>query len=175
MNILFHQGQPKIADFGLSNSIVHGLSAYIDPQYFNVPKYKRNMKSDIYSLGVILWEISSGRPPFESFMSRESLMVYILSGNREESIEGAPLKYIELYKQCWDDEPNNRPETKLVLETLKKFITNKDLNQLNRQLIKYSEDSSINKQKKKSKVNLQEILKSTLLYLPDTFNSPAWP
>ncbi|RIB30438.1 kinase-like domain-containing protein [Gigaspora rosea] len=171
MNILFHQGQPKIADFGLSNSIVHGLSAYIDPQCFKVPKYKRNMKSDIYSLGVIFWEISSGRPPFESFMSRESLMVYILSGNREESIEGTPIKYIELYKQCWDNEPDNRPGTKLVLETLKKFITNNDLNQLNRQLIKYSEDSSLNKQKKKPKVNLQEILKSNLLYLPDTLNS----
>ncbi|KAF0550658.1 kinase-like protein [Gigaspora margarita] len=60
-NILIHQKQPKIADFGLSkritemsvtsNSIIHGMPAYIDPKCFIDPTYKRNKKSDIYSLG----------------------------------------------------------------------------------------------------------------------------
>ncbi|KAF0444674.1 kinase-like protein [Gigaspora margarita] len=58
-NILIHHGQPKITDFGLSkqineitsNSIIHGVPAYIEPQCFVNYKYKRNMKSDVYSLG----------------------------------------------------------------------------------------------------------------------------
>jgi serine/threonine protein kinase len=29
------------------------------------PKYSLNKKSDVYSVGVLLWEISSGHPPFE--------------------------------------------------------------------------------------------------------------
>ncbi|KAF0550264.1 kinase-like protein [Gigaspora margarita] len=77
-NILIHQKQPKIADFGLSKQInetsmmtsdstAHGMLAYVEPQCFIVPKYKRDKKSDVYSFGIILWEISSGRPPFESF------------------------------------------------------------------------------------------------------------
>ncbi|KAF0400041.1 kinase-like protein [Gigaspora margarita] len=134
-NILIHQKQPKISDFGLSklidetsrtsktsNSIVHGMAEYIEPQCFVNDKYKRNMKSDVYSLGVIFWEISSGRPPFHAFQSRDSLVIHIFKGNREEPIEGTPSQYIELYKKCWDNDPTNRPETKLVLNTLKQLI-----------------------------------------------------
>ncbi|KAF0415578.1 kinase-like protein [Gigaspora margarita] len=110
-NILIHQRQPKITDFGLSKQIdeitsnpnAHGMPAYVEPQCLVNDKYKRNMKSDVYSLGVILWEISSGRPPFPSFESVLSLAVYISKGNREEPIEGTPLQYIKLYKQCWDN------------------------------------------------------------------------
>ncbi|KAF0558628.1 kinase-like protein [Gigaspora margarita] len=79
-NILIHQRQPRIADFGLSkqmnesfmtsNSMVQGMPAYVEPQCFIKERYKRDKKSDIYSLGVILWEISSGRPPYQTFQSR---------------------------------------------------------------------------------------------------------
>ncbi|RIB06098.1 kinase-like domain-containing protein [Gigaspora rosea] len=76
-NVLIHQRQPKIADFGLSKqiskissssgSVIYGMLAYIEPKNFIDQKYKRDKKSNVYSLGVILWEISSGRPPFSSF------------------------------------------------------------------------------------------------------------
>ncbi|RIB14913.1 kinase-like domain-containing protein [Gigaspora rosea] len=73
-NILIHQGKSKIAGFGPSkqinktlNSVAHEMLAYVEPQCFTIPKYTRDKKSDIYSFGVILWEISSGSPPFWSF------------------------------------------------------------------------------------------------------------
>ena len=61
-----------IADFGLSkeeslitsNSLVNGMPAYIDPQSYIRDRYKRNKKSDIFSFGMILWEISSEKEPF---------------------------------------------------------------------------------------------------------------
>ncbi|RIB24956.1 kinase-like domain-containing protein [Gigaspora rosea] len=118
-NILIHQGQPKIADFGLSkqinemsiasNSVIHGMLEYVEPQCLIKQGYKRDKKSDIYSFGVILWEISSGKPPFQSFEQKIALCFHICQGNREEPIEGTPPQYIELYKQCWDKEPSNRP------------------------------------------------------------------
>ncbi|KAF0465400.1 kinase-like protein [Gigaspora margarita] len=96
-NILIHQRQPKITDFGLSkqmnensmtsSSIVHGMPAYIEPKCFIDHKYKRDKRSDVYSFGVILWEISSGRPPFQTFKLRDSLIIHIFQGNREEPIE----------------------------------------------------------------------------------------
>ncbi|RIB29456.1 kinase-like domain-containing protein [Gigaspora rosea] len=86
-NILIHQGQPKIADFGLSKQInemstsssssFHGMPEYIDPKCFIIPNYKRDKKSDVYSLGVILWEISSGRSPFQNFEPKIALCVHI--------------------------------------------------------------------------------------------------
>ena len=69
-----------MADFGLSKRIeavsdskskLFGVVPYIDPKSFsqqqnNNNKYSLNEKSDVYSVGVLLWEISSGRPPFYS-------------------------------------------------------------------------------------------------------------
>src|ERR1041384_6666025 len=67
---------------------------YVDPQlYFKDQtndygiKYKENKKSEVYSVGVLLWEISSGRKPFESYNSKHHdlklLMLKILNGKRE--------------------------------------------------------------------------------------------
>ncbi|KAF0530140.1 kinase-like protein [Gigaspora margarita] len=136
-NILIHKSQPMITDFGLakqineitSNSNLHGMPAYVEPQCLLYDKYKCNMKSDVYSLGVILWEISSGRPPFPSFESVLSLAVHISKGNREKPIDGTPFQYIELYKQCWDNDPVNRPETRLILNILKQINPDEILTQ----------------------------------------------
>ncbi|RIB26998.1 kinase-like domain-containing protein, partial [Gigaspora rosea] len=114
-----------------SNSNLHGMPAYVEPQCLVNDKYRRNTKSDVYSLGVILWEISSGRPPFSSFESVLSLAVYISKGNREEPIEDTPFRYIKLYKQCWDNDPADRPETRLIFNTLKQIIPNETLSQNN--------------------------------------------
>ncbi|RIB02901.1 kinase-like domain-containing protein [Gigaspora rosea] len=136
-NILIHQRQPKITDFGLSkrineitsNSNAFGMPAYVEPQCLVNDKYKRNMKSDVYSLGVILWEISSGKSPFPSFESVLSLAVHIYRGNREEPIEGTPSQYIQLYKQCWDNDPANRPETGSIVNDLKQINPNETSSQ----------------------------------------------
>ncbi|KAF0521653.1 kinase-like protein [Gigaspora margarita] len=94
-NILIHEGKPKITDFGLSKQInetsktstAFGMPAFIEPQCLIKKGYKRDKRSDIYSFGVILWEISSGRPPFQTFESKMELMFHIYQGEREDPIE----------------------------------------------------------------------------------------
>ncbi|POG63174.1 hypothetical protein GLOIN_2v1688929, partial [Rhizophagus irregularis DAOM 181602=DAOM 197198] len=69
---------------------------------FKIINYKKDKKSDIYSLGVLLWEISSGHPPFLGY-SRLLLGSHISYQNlREKPIEGTPLKYQQLYEKCWN-------------------------------------------------------------------------
>src|SRR2546423_11597034 len=97
----------KLADFGLSrrlneisnsNQDIYGVIPYIDPQHF---KNKRaSKKSDVYSVGVLLWEISSGQKPFKSDDDGHYpvVLVYkILDGNRETPISGTPIDYINIY------------------------------------------------------------------------------
>ncbi|RIB06001.1 kinase-like domain-containing protein, partial [Gigaspora rosea] len=133
-NILVHEEKMLIADFGLSkdetsrtsSSTVCGMSAYIDPKCFEDEKYKRSKKSDIYSFGVILWEISSGRPPFDKFSERyEVLAIHILQGKREKPVEGTSNQYIQLYERCWDHDPNQRPtieEISVNLSAISKIL-----------------------------------------------------
>ncbi|KAF0551475.1 kinase-like protein [Gigaspora margarita] len=131
-NILIHQGQAKITDFALSkqldeesmssNSSIKGSLPYLESQCFVNPRHKRDKKSDIYSFGVILWEISSGKPPFQN-IETTSMISHIFQGKREVPIKDTPSKYIELYKNCWDSDPNNRPETRAILYTLEQIIS----------------------------------------------------
>src|SRR5260363_416382 len=107
----------QVDDSSFSTSIIQGMPAYIDPQCLKDPTYKRDKKSDIYSFGVILWEISSEQPPFRS-IDGLSITIHVFNGGRETPVEGTPPLYEQIYKKCWDEVPKKRPDMKLVLENL---------------------------------------------------------
>ena len=70
--------------------------------------------SEVYSLGVILWELSAGRPPFagEDF---NTLRRQIVQDNRRETpLPNTPAWYIELYQWCWHPDPAYRPTARMV-------------------------------------------------------------
>src|SRR5438128_10929623 len=125
MNILVNNGILMIADLGLSkqlgeinsNSKLLGMPAYIEPQCYINSNYQQNEKSDIYSLGVLFWEISSGKSPF-SDVPIYKINLEIVNGKREVSIVNTPSEYQQLYENCWKEEPNQRPDINEVLEVL---------------------------------------------------------
>ncbi|CAB4379635.1 unnamed protein product [Rhizophagus irregularis] len=71
--------------------------------------YLLNKKSDVYSVGVLLWEISSCRPPFHGKPYDVGLALSILQGLRETPVRDTPEEYIRIYTDCWNIEPDNRP------------------------------------------------------------------
>ncbi|CAB4388491.1 unnamed protein product [Rhizophagus irregularis] len=87
--------------------------------------FSLNEKSDIYSVGVLFWEISSGQPPFytEDEKYDVDLAIEISQGLREEPISNTPEDYIKIYTECWNGEPDNRPTINQVVERLKEIIT----------------------------------------------------
>jgi hypothetical protein len=95
-----------LADFGLlskeTNSIntlyLFKMVPYIDPKSFEDKNYDLDEKSDVYSIGVLLWQISSGRKPFKDEGYNAKLASTILNGKREGTISGTPPGYSELYK-----------------------------------------------------------------------------
>ena len=81
-------------------SELFGVIPYIDPKKFQSlsQPYSLNKKSDVYSIGVLLWELSSGRPPFCSEGAYDvSLIMRILQGHREKIVPGTPTDYSDLY------------------------------------------------------------------------------
>ncbi|CAG8718376.1 10413_t:CDS:1 [Dentiscutata heterogama] len=129
-NILISQGTAKLCDFGFSKFEnektrqfdVDGLRAvsHIDPQYIINPKYKLSKKSDIYSLGVVFWEISTGKIPYKNF-TQESITIHVYSGKREIPGEDTPEWYKDIYVRCWDQLPENRPDIQEVFDIINNY------------------------------------------------------
>ncbi|CAB4423831.1 unnamed protein product [Rhizophagus irregularis] len=69
---------------------------YVDPKAFDrKTPYKMNEKSDIYSLAVTFWELTSHSSPFnyETMKDHTSLMLDILNGLREKPIPNTNVKF----------------------------------------------------------------------------------
>ncbi|RGB35138.1 kinase-like domain-containing protein [Rhizophagus diaphanus] len=135
-NIVIHQGEAKIIDLGIAKSMetqtnihsgVFGVIAYIDPKRLNDYFYEYNEKSDIYSLGVLMWEISSGKPPYADSESEDHLKIHLIGGYREEPIPDTPDEYLKLYKSCWDGNPDVRPTISEVFSRLVKLGRKMDI------------------------------------------------
>jgi serine/threonine protein kinase len=100
-----------LGDFGLSKRIKEAfnkhmnqselfvIAPYIDPKWFNNSNssYSLNEKSDVYSIGVLLWEISSGQIPFKDESYDAGLVKQILLGYREKIVSDTPIDYSNIY------------------------------------------------------------------------------
>ncbi len=118
-NILQNHFLSYISDFGLSQLIynssssistnVCGVLPYIAPEIFDQKPY--TFASDIYSFGIIMVEISTGKPPYGNIPHDEKLALAICNGLRPRVAKETPKFYIDLVNQCLDANPENRPST----------------------------------------------------------------
>ncbi|POG71567.1 kinase-like domain-containing protein [Rhizophagus irregularis DAOM 181602=DAOM 197198] len=107
-----------IADLGLSapkgklNDEVYGVLPYVAPEVLRGDPY--TAAADIYSFGIVMTEVSTGRPPFKDYPFDISLALKINKGLRPEFAEGTPECYIKLANQCMDNDSSKRPRIKRI-------------------------------------------------------------
>ncbi|CAG8632857.1 13612_t:CDS:2 [Dentiscutata erythropus] len=103
-------------DVNLNSDYTHSIESHIDTK--SRSNYTHTKESDIYSYGVLMWEIYTCRPPFQD-RGGNTLTLAICLGERERHEIGMPLDYIKIYEKCWDQDPSFRPGISKILDDLK--------------------------------------------------------
>ncbi|EXX50166.1 Cdc15p [Rhizophagus irregularis DAOM 197198w] len=144
-NILNHNDKYKdeiyISDLGLCRPVksffkkddIYGVMPFMAPEVLRGKSYTQ--ASDIYSFSMIMWEFTSGVPPFNDREHDLQLSFSICKGERPEIPENTPQCYVDLMKKCWDEDPLKRPSSEEVLNTIEKWIFIPNRININEELI----------------------------------------
>jgi eukaryotic-like serine/threonine-protein kinase len=114
-NILLNQeGVPKITDFGIAQSIGKNkqMGFWGAPDYMSPEQLKGKpvtIRSDIFSLGVVLYEMLEGRNPFKT--GNQYSVVENITGNAYEPLR-ASLQCREAFLRIIDKSLSNDPDTR---------------------------------------------------------------
>ncbi|CAL9696653.1 unnamed protein product [Knipowitschia caucasica] len=110
----------KVADFGLARDVydkeyysVHNKSGVKLPVKWmaleSLQTHKFTHKSDVWSFGVLLWELMTrGAPPY-SDVNTFDITVFLLQGRRLLQPEFCPDALYALMIDCWHPKPERRP------------------------------------------------------------------
>ncbi|RHZ60199.1 hypothetical protein Glove_357g19 [Diversispora epigaea] len=118
----------RLGDLGLcrlanenSSSRAYGVLPYIAPEVLN--KYQYTQTSDIYSVGIIMWVILTGKIPFANRAHNKELAIDIFNGLQPKINENTPPQcYIELMEKCWHKDPSERPSAEMIYIRLENWI-----------------------------------------------------
>uniref|UniRef100_H2Y4J4 Mitogen-activated protein kinase kinase kinase 7 n=1 Tax=Ciona savignyi TaxID=51511 RepID=H2Y4J4_CIOSA len=104
----------KICDFGTAcDQHTHmtnnkGSAAWMAPEVFEGCQYSE--KCDVFSWGIILWEVLTRRKPFDELGGPAfRIMWAVHTGARPSLIQGCPAPIEKLMTRCWSAKPNERP------------------------------------------------------------------
>ncbi|KXZ55801.1 hypothetical protein GPECTOR_2g1351 [Gonium pectorale] len=141
--LLSREGRCKISDFGLARTKIKeylstknldaGTTAYIAPECFmsmdnpDMHDLRRSVtdRTDIYALGIIMWEMLAGKRPWQGL---KPLLVAYQVAYRSlrpplfELGSRCPPKLRQLIEDCWCQEPKQRPSSQQVVDRLLEIL-----------------------------------------------------
>ena len=139
-NILIdNNGRACLADFGLvvivpdrstplSSFVGGGTVEWMSPELLNPEDFnsegRPTKESDCYALGMVIYEVLSGRTPFAP-STVPPVIWKVLNGERPERPRGEEGALFtdnlwEILGHCWKQQPGERTRVKIVLQYLKK-------------------------------------------------------
>lgn len=111
-NILLQGDTPRLADFGISramqttavSSTIIGTDSYMSPEAFDG---KRSVQTDIWSVGVVLYQLLNGTLPFPQEHPSERLFA-VLTKNFEPLDPSIPIELRQVVEKALQKQPENR-------------------------------------------------------------------
>uniref|UniRef100_U9TGE0 Protein kinase domain-containing protein n=1 Tax=Rhizophagus irregularis (strain DAOM 181602 / DAOM 197198 / MUCL 43194) TaxID=747089 RepID=U9TGE0_RHIID len=99
----------------------YGVLPYMAPELIDKKQYSK--ASDIYSLGMLMWEIFAECPPFHDQLHDSDLAMEIIKGERPQMLPEIPEIFQKLIRGCWEKDAKKRPEIeKIYGDVNKEFI-----------------------------------------------------
>jgi len=92
-----------------------GTPVYVAPEVFHSEVY--DSKADIYSFGIMLWEMWYGRQAFVEFRGPMTAFFSLVDkDDRPGDVDGGkkpPARWKQLMNRCWDGNPDQRPSAEI--------------------------------------------------------------
>ncbi|BFG00893.1 mitogen-activated protein kinase kinase kinase [Drosophila madeirensis] len=120
----------KITDFGLAREMYNtqrmsaaGTYAWMPPEVISVSTYSKS--SDVWSYGVLLWELITGETPYKGFDPLSVAYGVAVNTLTLPIPKTCPETWGSLMKSCWQTDPHKRPGFKEILKQLESIARSK--------------------------------------------------
>ncbi|KAH8345149.1 hypothetical protein KR059_006935 [Drosophila kikkawai] len=120
----------KITDFGLAREMYNtqrmsaaGTYAWMPPEVISVSTYSKS--SDVWSYGVLLWELITGETPYKGFDPLSVAYGVAVNTLTLPIPKTCPETWGALMKSCWQTDPHKRPGFKEILKQLESIARSK--------------------------------------------------
>ncbi|KAK1326474.1 Serine/threonine-protein kinase HT1 [Acorus calamus] len=117
----------KVADFGVARvkaqtgvmTAETGTYRWMAPEVIEHKPYDH--KADVFSFGIVLWELLTGKLPYEYLTPLQAAVGVVQKGLRPTIPKNTLPKLAELLEKCWQQDPTLRPDFSEIIENLKQI------------------------------------------------------
>ncbi|XVE93924.1 hypothetical protein REPUB_Repub01dG0236000 [Reevesia pubescens] len=124
-NLLMDENEVvKVADFGVARvkaqsgvmTAETGTYRWMAPEVIEHKPYDH--KADVFSFGIVLWELLTGKLPYEYLTPLQAAVGVVQKGLRPTIPKNTNPKLAELLERCWQQDPTLRPDFSEIIEIL---------------------------------------------------------